>query len=600
MKNLLKNRLFFRLSHEILSVLKGKRKLQLIIVICFMVLSGLSEMLTIGALYPYINLINNPKSGFQEESLQTIIKVFKISTPEQLIYTSTFLFILIVIFTSITRLLNLTLNYRLSAYIGNELAISAYKNILYKNYIYHKNVNSSELISALTTKITLTIRMIRSFLQLATSSIVLIFIVVCTLLINKNITIIIGISISIIYFFISTFTRKKLHKNSQAIASKNNEVVKIIQEGFGSIREILLYRFQKVYVSSFGKSDLKLRLSTANSDIISSFPKFILEGMSIIILCLIGLIVFSQNRENGSTIPLLATFALASQKLLPAAQLVYSSFSDIIGKSKSAFDVLEIIGEKKYNLNILENYPRTLFREIEFLNVYFRYEKNQPYVIEDFSVKIKSGESLALIGETGSGKTTFIDLLMGLLKPTKGKILVNGQDINSSEKKIVSWRDCIAHVPQNIFLLDSSIKENIIFGEKQKNYERMKLAIRTSKLESFIRNLRNGLLTNIGERGTKLSGGQQQRIGLARAFYKNKPLMIFDEATSALDEKTESQIFSEINRFKTNKTLFMITHRLSTLKNVDRVLLLKNGRLFLDKSSSSINLEQDLYNTKYK
>lgn len=598
MKNLLISKNTYWIFWKIWNLLENKRKFQLILVIFFMILSGLGEMITIAALYPYINLINNPPNVFKSSQVEFIISFLNIETPTQLIFLATFIFIFIVSITSIIRLLNLTLNFRIAALIGNELAVTAYNNILSKEFIYHKKINSSNLISALTTKITLTIRMIRSFLQLITSSIVLSFIIFLTFLINKNITIIIGSSVTIIYLLISTFTRKKLYKNSSSISLKNNAVVKSIQEGFGSIREILLYRFQKVYVNSFKKNDLKLRLSIANSDIIAFFPKYILEGASIIIICLLGLIVFTQSNQNEKTIPLLATFALAFQKILPAAQLIYSSFSEIRVNRESALDVLEIIKDKDDNFNPPEKYQIPILKEIEFSNVYFKYEKNQPYIINNLSIKIKSGEFIGLIGETGSGKTTFIDLLTGLIKPTKGKILVNGKDIFASEKSIKRWRESIAIVPQYIFLLDNSIKENILFGEDEIDPEKMKFSIKISQLDKFIKKLRNGLITNIGERGTKISGGQQQRIGLARAFYKNKPLMIFDEATSALDERTEEKILKELSQLKRNKTTLMITHRLSTLNKLDRILLLRNGNLIFDKKPNEIKIEQDVYNIK--
>ena len=185
---------------------------------------------------------------------------------------------------------------------------------------------------------------------------------------------------------------------------------------------------------------------------------------------------------------------------------------------------------------------------------------------------------------------------MGLIKTQKGKILVNGKDI--LKVKIVLQMEYIAIVPQYIFLLDNSIKENILFGDKEYNPDKLNFSIKISQLDKFIRKSRNGLMTNIGERGTKISGGQQQRIGLARAFYKNKPLMIFDEATSALDEQTEQEILREVSRLKRNKSILMITHRLSTLSKLDRVLLLKNGSIILDKKTNEIKIEQNIYDIK--
>ena len=372
-----------------------------------------------------------------------------------------------------------------------------------------------------------------------------------------------------------------------------------MQEGLGSIREILLEGDQKRFVNIYKEADINRHLGRAKNSFIRAFPRFALEGMGIILFAITSFIFLTINPESKSTlITLIGTLALASSKLLPASQSIFSGWSTIYGNSESATDVIKIIKLKR-ELTFKHINPIKTFSKICFKDVSFRYPKSNKFVLRNLNFEINSGEKLGIIGSTGSGKSTLLDLLMGLLKPTKGQILIDGININNEENKIklFEWRKSISHVPQDIFLLDSSIKNNIIFGQ---NYYENKFTnyincIETSQLNNFIKNLKDEDETFVGERGIKLSGGQKQRIGIARALYKAKNIFVFDEATSALDENTESKLMLKLNKTYENSTLIMISHRLSSIKNLNRVIKLRNGIIDIDKAPENISFDKDLY-----
>ena len=266
--------------------------------------------------------------------------------------------------------------------------------------------------------------------------------------------------------------------------------------------------------------------------------------------------------------------------MVPQFQQFYTSWSTLKGFSSDVGAVLSGIKEPILISKNPDKHP-IQFEKITLENVYFRYSNNQDYVLKNINLEIKKGKRIGFIGSTGSGKSTIIDIIMGLLKPNKGKVLIDGKDIfdKENEKLLINWRYSISHVPQNIFLADCSIAENIAFGENLDciDMDKIEIASKKANIDYFIKKLNQGFKSNFGERGVQLSGGQLQRIGIARALYRNTNILVFDEATSALDSKTEQNIINKINNLSDEKLLIMISHRYSTLKNCDYIFRIDNG-----------------------
>ena len=287
-----------------------------------------------------------------------------------------------------------------------------------------------------------------------------------------------------------------------------------------------------------------------------------------------------QRGSSSAVIPLLGALALGAQRLLPALQQIYSSWASLQGHSAAIQAVLAMLNQPLPPV-VRRAEPLPLRDDICLEGVHFRYGPEQTEVLRGLELKIRRGERIGLIGSTGSGKSTMLDLLMGLLEPTAGKVLVDGDDLHHSlyPERLAAWRAAIAHVPQSIYLADSSIAENIAFGvpRHQIDIVRVKEAAQQAQIASFIESSLEGYDSFVGERGIRLSGGQRQRIGIARALYKNAELLVLDEATSALDTATEEAVMATVETLRKQLTIIIIAHRLSTVRICDRVIKLSQG-----------------------
>jgi len=316
------------------------------------------------------------------------------------------------------------------------------------------------------------------------------------------------------------------------------------------------------------------------------FPRFALEAFGLIFIAISSYIFFILTNDFNNFIPFIATFALGAQKLLPAMQSSYNANSAIRANLVSVIDVLEII--EKQNVDVIDpsiSENLEFKKSIRLSNLGFRYSTDLPLILKDINLEIFPGERIGIIGKSGSGKSTLLEVLMGLLRPSKGKLMIDGIDLNNSKSNsknsISQWRRGISYVPQNIFLADSSFAENIAFGLKREELDmkRVKDCAKKAKISDLIEQSKFGYRTNVGEKGIRLSGGQCQRVGIARALYKNNKILVFDEATSALDNKTESELMSSIETLSKDLTIIIIAHRLSTVKVCDKVFSIEDGYL---------------------
>ena len=310
-----------------------------------------------------------------------------------------------------------------------------------------------------------------------------------------------------------------------------------------------------------------------------------------IAIAILATALSAQKGGGAAALPVLGAFALGAQRLLPAMQQTYSGWSSLKGYSTDLEGVLEMLQQPLPT--VLEvNKKLVLNSEICFFDVCFSYGQGSKGVLNDLSLKIERGQRVGFIGSTGSGKSTTVDLLMGLLYPIKGQIFVDGLDLHdpAHPERLLAWRSAIAHVPQTIYLADSSIAENIAFGvsRQQIDFDRLQLAAKQAQIASFIEASPDGYNSFVGERGIRLSGGQRQRLGIARALYKQAQVLILDEATSALDNDTEQAVMDAINQLDRNLTVVMIAHRLSTVAKCDRVIRLDHGRVVADGPPSEV------------
>jgi len=382
-----------------------------------------------------------------------------------------------------------------------------------------------------------------------------------------------------VYGLLGITSRKELQRNSQRIAAAAKQQIKALQEGLGAIRDVLLDGNQHIYVAIYRQADRPQRQLQAKNQFLSTFPRYALEALGMVAIALLGGLLVQQG-AGGAVIPLLGALALGAQRLLPALQQVYANWSSLKASNADLAGVLAMLNQPMPpQVRVAE--PLTLREGIRLEGVHFRYGPEQPEVLRGLDLEIRRGERIGLIGSTGSGKSTTVDLLMGLLAPSAGRVLVDGADLHDPAypERLAAWRAAIAHVPQSIYLADSSIAENIAFGipEEQIDLERVRQAAEQAQIAAFIESSPKGYGTFVGERGIRLSGGQRQRIGIARALYKQSDVIIFDEATSALDNETELAVTEAIESLGNNLTVIIVAHRLSTLRKCSKIIELAEG-----------------------
>lgn len=558
-----------------------KKNLTFVVFLTF--LSSIFEIISIGMIIPLITVLIEPTKLLEYEIIKNIAFHFELYNPSELVLPIIFSFIVITIFSTFIRILSIKLSANFSFFIGSELSVKAYKNILFRSYEEHKNINSSEDISKLVSKINTVIQsLIFPFVMLLGAFVMFSIITVVFLSINFYLTVSILAGLVSIYLAVTFYFKSRLKENSKEISLTQDKQVQIVQESIGGIQDVILNHNFNYFINKYRVTDFSLRKSQSSTIIIAQMPKYLIESFSIVFLLVVSYYFTFINSiiAKEMILPIFITIAMALQRILPIAQQAYRSWANIEGNKQSLYDVLkllEFINKTEFSDSMQEAISYN--SSIEIRNLSFKYSQSNINSLNSISLDIQKGDKIGFIGTTGSGKSTLVDLIMGLLKSSDGCIKIDNTILDDTN--IQSWYKLISHVPQNIYLLDGNIYENISFGvgidniDKDKVHEVGKLAC----IDEFISQKENGYLENVGERGSKLSGGQRQRIGIARALYKQSPIIVLDEATSALDTKTEEKIMNNIYSLAYNPTVIIIAHRLSTLRNCNKIVELKNGQI---------------------
>jgi len=558
----------------------SRRQTHFIVVIAVMLIGALAELMTIGAVLPFLALIANPTRAVQLPVFGAIAVAAGVKSQQDLILLASLLLIAAAIFTAMARVLLTWISLQFVLILSHEIGTKVYARMLRQPYGYYVTRNTSELVASQEKVQAVVWAVLMPSMQGMTAAFMALAIVVLLFAIDPFTATAAAAAMAVSYVGVSLAVRRRLHCNSERLASGAAARIKAIQEGLGGIRDVLLEQSQEVFEKKFCEEDYTYRRAQVVNNLIGLGPRYVVEATGIVLF--VALTLYLSNRPGGviASIPVLGALAVGAQRLLPLLQQAYSGWSSFAGNRQMLADVVALM-----RAPIVTSAPRDrarppvpFKRDIRLDRVSFQYDR-RGYALQDISLLISKGERLGLVGETGSGKSTLLDLLMGLLDPTSGEILIDGEPLSDSNR--ANWQAQIAHVPQAIYLSDSSIASNIAFGEAEDelDMDRVRDAAARAHIADFIAGLPDGFETTVGERGVRLSGGQRQRIGIARALYKRASVLVFDEATSALDSKVEAAIMQAIFELERKVTLIMIAHRTTTLSSCDRIVRLAAGKI---------------------
>lgn len=556
------------------------RRRQFLLLLIWLLAASAVEMASIGAVVPFLGAMLGPEQFMHKPFMVPFINLFGLKRPSELLLPLTVIFCAAVVLSGALRFGLLRAQTRLSHEVGADISTSIYRRTLYQPYITHLMRNSSDLISGITIKANNVVHLaLLPAFGIVTSAVMVGAILIVLMMINAAIALTCLMSLAGIYVCVIWFVRRRLAQSSERISIESSRVVRALQEGIGGIRDVSIDGTQEFYCEIYKGADVPLRSAYANVALITNAPRFGVESLA---LCVVAILAYIQAGQPGGLIaamPVIGAFALGAQRLLPISHQAYSAWSSIKGFEHSLGDALDLLDQPVLQGSQSTEIALPFDYSIKLNDVSFRYTDYGNPVLKNLTLEIKKGARIGFIGATGSGKSTLIDLIMGLLNPDNGGIFVDGIRIDNLNSK--SWQKHISHVPQDIFLTDATIAENIAFGVEPKDidYSRVRVAARRAQIGLDIESWTSKYQTIVGERGVRLSGGQRQRIAIARAFYKDTDVIVLDEATSALDTVTEEAVMHSISQLEKRVTLLVIAHRISTLKNCDLIVELSRGEI---------------------
>jgi len=558
-----------------------RRRWQMVGLFSIMVLGAVCEIISIGLVLPFLSVLTEPERVFSRISDQAIINALGITEPAQLLFPVTFVFVGGTLVAAIVRWFLLWAQTKVAHAIGADISNNIYRRTLYQPYSVHVSRNTSDIIAGMATKANgVVLYIIVPLLGIFSSLLMLISILLVLIFVEPVMATAAFGGFGVIYAIVMLISRAALSRNSRQISQASTMVVKAVQEGLGGIRDVLIDGTQNVYCEIYRDADSLMRRASANITIIGASPRYAIEALGMVLIAALAYSLADRPAGISSAIPFLGAIALAAQRVLPLLQQAYSGWTSVRGGHASLIDVLDMLDQS------LPDYadapvavPLTFRQNIALVELGFQYQNRSAWVLRELNLDIPKGSRVGFFGVTGSGKSTLLDIVMGLLHPSEGALYIDGIQITPQNQR--SWQAHIAHVPQSIFLSDSSVAENIAFGVKREDIDqnRLRQAARQAHISDVIESWEFKYETNVGERGIRLSGGQRQRIGIARALYKQADVIVFDEATSALDGDTERGIMEAIEDLSSELTVLIVAHRLTTLKSCTQVVELGKGRV---------------------
>jgi ABC-type multidrug transport system fused ATPase/permease subunit len=566
--------------YEVRRVISRKRKIQFVLTLLSILTNALFEIVSLAAVVPFLSVLSSPQTFMESSTARKFAPTFGVTDAAQAVALVCITFAVVTVVSAAIRTITIIVNSKFTLALGADLSRIVFERTLHQPYSSHAKQNSAAVIANVTQNVSAFVNgILNPAVQFLTSSLTVIGILTTLFIINWWVALTASIVFGGAYFGIVRVNKSRYARNSSIVVAAQDDIVKALQEGLGAIRDVVIDGNQDFYARTYSVADRRSRNAQNDSYIRSSTPKYILEAVGMLMICTVAFVLSKGESKLLGAVPVLGALAMGAQRLLPAMQAVFGSYSAIVGNTYGLDRIVEVLTSDQAASCPSDVIASGVGTSVRFDNVMFQYAPEAPLVLRKLSFEVKHGERIGVIGATGSGKSTTMDLLLGLLQPTGGQILIDGDSLVGD--KVFAWQKSLSHVPQVIYLADASIAENIAFGlPKDKiDMEQVRKAARLAQIADHIETLEAGYDTFVGERGIRLSGGQRQRIGIARALYKNATVLVFDEATSALDDETEAELMKAIDGLSKDLTVIMIAHRLSTVRRCDKILKLHKGKV---------------------
>ena len=565
--------LFRTMSHN--------RRRQLVILAFLMPATAVAEMAMVTAIVPFLTHLAGGNGASVDIPLLTgmLNELGNVARTDPLLATAV-PFALAVLATAMLRLTQSWISQQFSFGLGKELDVEIQRRLLNQPYLFHLQRHSSELLTSLDKVDFLIFSTALQGIQAISAALVSLFVIAVLLAIDPLSAAFAALLVGGFYGLAMLATRRRLESHARVIRSAFENRLKAAQDSLGGIRDILLDRSQEVRVEHFRAIDVRFMTARAHAAFLVAAPRILVEAVGLALISVLAITIAGRPGGLVTALPILGALALGAQRLLPLMSQLYSGWANLTASRPIIREVSELVSlpiDDDFRDEI-ERLPLT--EAIQLNRVSFEYAERLQPAVRDICLTIPKGTRVAMTGKTGSGKSTLADLLMGLIEPSQGQISVDGIALAGS--RLASWRRSVAHVPQAIFLTDDSVATNIALStpSAKVDMKRVRRAAELAQLSELIESLPEGLDTKVGERGVRLSGGQRQRLALARAIYKDAPMLVLDEATSALDDETEAAVLQTLGRLQAEGcTIVIVAHRRSTITGCDQIFNLDNGRL---------------------
>ena len=538
-------------------------------------LVGFSEFLVLGSIYPFLQVLTS-SSNIQSSPFFSLLTYLGFTSSESsILFSSCFIFIISIIFTTAAKLYNLHFGAFVASQIDCWLSKRLFDGFLSMTYLESTLTNTSNITTTIVQHVASVTSVVRAYILIITSlssAIGILFALYFTEPILSSSVLLILISC---YTLIGSKVKEILLANGSTSSRLTAEIYKHIEETFGALADVIINSSQSFYSNKFNSFNKHKKDLQAQKLFLTSFPRYLLEGVSLSVLIIVTYISYIFTTTD--ILSKIAVLALGLQRILPPLQQIYGNWSNIKASTTPAINVLNQLSDfKQDSFSNIQITPLPFEKDIALSNVSFRYPNQKNSAISNINFSIAKGQVVGFVGKSGQGKSTLINILMGLLIPSSGSIFIDSVPLSGSSESHRTmksrWMKNIAHVPQSIFIFDSTLSSNISLSENPNiNLVFLRQCASAACIDDFILSLPDQYKSTVGQYGSKLSGGQKQRIGIARALYQNPSVLVLDEATSALDPVTEATIIQNIIKFNQKMTIIMVSHRYTTLKNCDKI-----------------------------